>query len=76
MLFYSKMDRAAPRSVIYECEICGGFHSWNLDCSNDANRYASKDDYAHRNGVRISDIDTRSMHQRTATDPERRLSVR
>jgi hypothetical protein len=53
-----------PRSVIYECEICGGFHSWNLDCSNDANRYASKDDCAHRNGVRISDIDTRSMYQR------------
>ena len=56
------------RPVIYECENCGGFHSWNLDCRNDANRYASKDDYAHRNGLRISDIDARSMHERTAAD--------
>ena len=44
------------RHVIYECENCGGFHSWDLDCRNDASRYASTDDYAHRNGLRISDI--------------------
>jgi len=70
MVLFSNRDRAAPHSVIYECEVCGGVHSWNLDCRNDANRYASKDDYAQRNGLRISDIDTRSMHERTGGSRE------
>lgn len=59
-------------AIIYECEICGGYHEWNWDgdCREDANRYAGVDDYAERKGIDESEIEVRSMDDRVEADDE------
>ena len=59
--------------TIYECEICGSYHpwTWDGDCREDANRYASPEDYADRNGIPQYQwplIEVRSMDERVEAD--------
>jgi len=62
--------------VIYECGICGCFHPWKWsgDCREDANRFATPEDYLESEGIREFGADgqlqleVRSMDDRIAAD--------
>lgn len=56
--------------VIYECGICGCYHPWNWDgdCRDDANRYATPEDYIEATGCDALFLEVRSMDERVAAD--------
>lgn len=58
------------RVTLYECDICLYMHPWNWngDCRDDANRYASTDEYAERHGVSEGSIDVMPMEERLRAD--------
>lgn len=58
------------RPVLYECEICGGYHPWDWagDCRDDTNRYADPEQYEDCHGITRGSVEVRSMEQRVQAD--------
>ena len=59
--------------VIYECGICSCYHPWDWDgdCRDDANRYATPEDYMEAQGITEFqggklNLEVRSMDERVA----------
>ena len=55
-------------AILYECGICSSYHEWEWsgDCRDDANRFASPEDYEQRTGKRVGQIHT--MDERVEAD--------
>lgn len=58
------------RLIIYECDICGGYHPWNWDgdCREDAHRWNSPEEYADAKGVMSVTVEVRTMDERVEAD--------